>query len=37
VEVGFAAAIGLVIIVRHRTNLARLRSGEEPVVRPRTP
>jgi acyl phosphate:glycerol-3-phosphate acyltransferase len=37
VEVGFAAAIGLVIILRHRTNLARLRSGEEPVVRPRTP
>jgi acyl phosphate:glycerol-3-phosphate acyltransferase len=36
-EVAFAAAIGLVIIVRHRTNLARMRSGEEPVMRPRTP
>lgn len=35
-EVVVAAAIGLVVVVRHRTNIARLLDGSESVVRDRT-
>lgn len=34
-EVAVAAAIGLVVIVRHRTNIARLLDGSEAAVRDR--
>ena len=36
-EVAVAAAIGLVVVVRHRTNIARLLDGSESVVRERAP
>jgi glycerol-3-phosphate acyltransferase PlsY len=37
VEIGVAAAIGLVVVARHRTNIARLLDGSESVVRRRDP